>query len=245
VVAVSTISAIHANHIQKFYSVHGGWHPHLSSHIHLPPIKPSPAQVAPGPLVKLLYAKDLAALCARDEAQLRRKLQRQNGLAIAFIPNVETIEWHHAREEFVSNEVLGKMPTVKGGLVTAGNDTIWCIWTRVWYNPDKDQSKGNTMHVLRLVVESDDQDESEDHESEHIEAIAALMRVAQEQAMEWRMSEVEIWNPHPRTLAAAAKVLPEVSVTHREEESIAALKWYGEEDETAVTWLENEKYVWC
>lgn len=232
-------------HLQKFYAVNGGWHPHPSAHIHLPPQVSGLTGVVAGSKIKLLFAEDLAALCARDEAQVRRKITRHNGLAVAIVPDVETIQWHHAREEFVGNEHLGRKPTVKGALVAAGKDTVWCIWSRVWYNPDKSQSKGNTMYILRLVVESDDLDESEDDQPEHIDAIASLLRLAQEQAVEWHMSEVELWNPQPRTLAAAAKVHPEVAVVHREEESIAALKWYGDEDETTVTWLENEKYAWC
>lgn len=223
---------------------HGGWHPHPSAHIHLPPKERSLTD-ATSTAVKMLYAEDLAALCARDEAQLRNRLARPNGVVVALVPNIETIQWQHAREEFVSNELLGKKPLIKGALVTAGSDTVWCIWSRNFYNPNKDESKGNTLYILRLVVESDGLDDARDNKPEHIDAIAAVLRVAQEQASEWHMADVEAWNPQPRTVAAAVKLDPEVTIVHREEESIASLKWYGDDDESTVTWRENEKYGWC
>lgn len=224
--------------------LHGGWHPHPSSHVHLPPRQQS-TKVTTNSSVRLLHTEDLAELCARDEAQLRSKLARRAGIAVALVPDIQTIQWHHAREEFVSNELLGKKPLIKGALVTTGSDTVWCIWSRTWTNSDKDQSEGNTLYILRLVVESDNLDESKDHKPEHIDAIAAVLGVAQEQAMEWHMAEVEIWNPHPRTTAAAEKLDPEVAIVHREDESITSLKWYGDDDEKSVKWVENEKYGWC
>ena len=72
------------------------------------------------PEAKLLYAGDLAELCKVDLKLVREKLANAatSGKTIAsIIPDVETFSWHHAREEFVSNELYGKSPEVKGAIV--------------------------------------------------------------------------------------------------------------------------------
>ncbi|KAJ9648110.1 hypothetical protein H2199_001887 [Coniosporium tulheliwenetii] len=204
------------------------------------------------PEARPLYASDLAELCKIDEELLRKKmagLASGGKTAVAMIPDIETIRWHHAREEFVANELYGKTPTIKGAIV--GNESgkrIWCYWTRVWANSDPQQSKGNVLHVLRLVVEDDAG--SEDDLS-NTPAIAALLAMAQSEAAKWHMAEVETWNPAKTTVAAAQLLEPEAEVVHRDAESIASLMWYGnqpvEEGHVGdvVTWLGNEKYAWC
>ena len=70
------------------------------------------------------------------------------------MPDAETLSWHHAREEFVANELYGKSPEVKGAIVgTEEGKRVWCVWMRTWYNSDPQKSKGNSLNILRLVVE--------------------------------------------------------------------------------------------
>lgn len=153
------------------------------------------------------------------------------------------VEWHHAREEFVANELFGKAPYVKGATATVNGQSVHAVWTRVFGNATPGQTEGNTMHILRIVVEDEDLDiESEDFHPNHIAGIAAVLRLAQKEAHEWHMEEIELWNPHPRTLIAAQSVDSSAELIDRDAESIASLKWYGGSDES-VTWLENEKYV--
>lgn len=168
--------------------------------------------------------------------------------AVALIPDLETIQWHHAREEFVGQEVHGKAPNVKGAIVgdEAGN-RVWCYWTRVWYNEDVSVVKGNTMHILRLVVEDDVlglRDVSEGDST----AVAALLAFAQREAEEWKTEHVEIWSPSPSALAGAQLLDKTARVIDRDAESIASLLWYPEHEGAAtdhVDWISNEKYGWC
>ena len=193
------------------------------------------------PTSKPLYAEDLRVLCEIDEAQLRQEILRfpiaGPEARVAVIPDVETMQWHHAREEFVARELIGRFPDVKGAMSTMGDGKrVWCIWTRV-FGSEKD---GYTLYILRLVVEGEDG--SQDVDEEHATATAAVLRAAQEEAATWEMQAVEIWNPSPTIVAAANKVLPGSVVVERESESITSLMWYGSEE---VDWIANDKYGWC
>lgn len=169
---------------------------------------------------------------------------------MAFIPDVETIQWHHAREEFVGQEVHGKVPMIKGAIVgDKVGKRVWCYWTRVWYNEDPAVVKGNTFHILRLVVEDDVLGSQNATESGgHDAAVAALLAMAQREADEWKTEHVEVWSPSASVLAGAQMLDKSAKVIDRDAESIASLLWYPEHEGLAadqIDWISNEKYSWC
>jgi hypothetical protein len=211
------------------------------------------------PVARPLYAEDLAELCEIDVASVKRGLEtRPKGskTAVALLPDIDTIEWHHAREDFVGTELHGRTPKIKGAIVgTEKGKRVWCYWTRMWYNSNPAEAKGNTLHILRLVVEdggwegtavSQANGDSVDHS--HDAAIAALLVVAQREAEEWKMEHMEIWNPTSATVSAAQRLDSSAKVVDRDEESIASLQWFPEHDgpmAEEIDWISNEKYAWC
>jgi hypothetical protein len=241
--------------LQKFYNSFG-WEPFNSSHIAIPG---NPKAVDALPSARPLYAENLAELCEIDVMSMRRSLESRpkgSNIAVALVPNIETVQWHHAREEFVGMELHGKTPEIKGAIVgSEKGKRIWCLWTRMWYNNNPAEAKGNTMHILRLVVEdgnwagavrSHGNGNSVDHS--HDDAIAALMLMAQREAEKWKMEHVEIWNPTSATVTAAQRLYPGAKVVDRDEESIASLQWFPEHDgpmAEKIDWVGNEKYGWC
>jgi hypothetical protein len=192
-------------------------------------------------------------------AAIKRSLEsRPKGskAAVALLPNIETIRWHHAREDFVGTELHGKTPKVKGAIVgSERGKRIFCFWTRMWYNNDPAEARGNTLHILRLVNEdgswADTAASHKDGDSSdpgYEAAIAALMVSAQREAEEWKMEHVEIWNPSSHTVRAAQRLHPSASVVERDEESIASLQWFPQHDgpmAEKIDWISNEKYAWC
>lgn len=224
-----------------FYKNHG-WEPFRSSHVSIPGLVSDVREGLPTP--RPLYEEDLEELCRADEKIIRKKLERTPGsnIAVAILPDIQTIRWHHAREDFVGHELHGKAPKVKGAIIgTEEGKRIWCYWTRMWYNSDPTQAKGNTLHILRLVVEDGREEDAED-------AIASLMALAQREAEEWKMEEVETWNPSPATVAAAQKLHPSAKVVDRDTESIASLRWYPPHTGNiaeSIDWVANEKHGWC
>lgn len=229
-----------------------GWHAFPSSHIALPPIDLKET----APRAKMLYAKDLAELCDLDEKWLRKDIAGAQNfdskIRVALIPDVKTMQWHHAREEFAGKEMLGRSPNIKGALAeTESGARVWCIWTRTFGG----EKAGNTLNILRFVIEGDqvcrhDRDEPvtlNDSNQARIEAGAEVLRLAQIEAAKWDMKDIQIWNPTPMTVSAARNIEPSSLVIHRDEESIASLRWHGldPEDRWKVDWVGNEKYGWC
>lgn len=129
---------------------------------------------------------------------------------------------------------------------------VWAIWTRTF---GKFASE-HTLHVLRFVIEGEDDFSEAAHSGAerssvsnrtHIRAAAAVLQAAQREAALWGMMGVEVWNPSRTVEAAAREIFPALKITHREEESVTSLMWYGEEEGTGdgIAWVMNEKYAWC
>lgn len=214
----------------------------------------TPASLPP---VQPLKASDLEYLCESDEESLYSQISESKIPAVALVPDQATIGWHHAREEFIANELFNRNPDVKGAIVgTESGKQAWCIWTRVWTNPNEED--GNTLHILRLVVEDGlDSGTSQDftpatedgaarvQDSPAVSAVAALFAAAQKQAAEWNMEVVEFWNPNSVALAAARKFDEGAKVHDRDTASICSLRWYGQGSGDEVQWVCNEKFAWC
>jgi hypothetical protein len=238
--------------VQEFYAARG-WKAFASSHISLPARAESPSDL---PSVTLLKSSGLAYLCEADEHSLLSQISKFEKPAVTLVPDLATISWHHAREEFVANELVGRSPDIKGASVsTETGIQAWCIWTRVWSSPGDEH--GNTLHVLRLVVEEGDGSVAHDfspatedgvaslQSPDAVQAVAALFAAAQKQAAEWDMRTVEFWNPNNMALAAARKLDESVKVQARDKESICSLRWYGKGSGEDVEWVCNEKFGWC
>ena len=225
---------------QKFYAQRG-WKVFRSSHITLPPGDRENASGSGLPSSKPLYADDISSLCEIDETQLRVALTKFPSVGpnvqVAVIPDIETMQWHHAREEFVAKEITGRTPDIKGAIVMMENGKrVWAIWTRVFGN----EKNGYILYILRLVIEGGNA--SSEGDDKHVTAVAAVLHAAQTEAAKWGMQSVEVWNPSDAIVAAAKKLLPSSKVVDRETESITSLMWYGNE---AVDWVANDKYGWC
>lgn len=238
-----------------------GWQPFPAGEITLPPTPRESLKHGHEnlPRVNPLQASDLAELCHIDEMLLKRKLgqysSKSSKVRVAVTPDVQTYQWHHAREEFLATELLGKPPLVKGAMVTGeGNNRVFCVWTRSFGAAEAD----NVLHILRLVIEDEKglgeyQPESEGdilslkHSSKHlILATAAVLAAAQREAAIWNMKNVVLWQPPPLAVLAAQRLAPAAKVTNRENLSIPSLRWYGGKEESeSVEWVANERYAWC
>lgn len=209
--------------------------------------------------VRDLVAEDLKELCEVDEKLLRERIRRfkagETKARVALIPDADTMQWHHAREEFAAKELLGRAVDVKGAIVEAGEGKrVWAIWTRTF----AEKAENSTLHILRMVVEGEKKFEAEvgteeemgrmeDLEESNVSAAAAVLRAAQREAGRWPMHAVEVWNPSHTILAAARTIQPDAKFVERESQSITSLMWYGDVtgDDNGVEWVGNEKYGWC
>ncbi|EFQ32136.1 uncharacterized protein GLRG_07280 [Colletotrichum graminicola M1.001] len=141
-------------------------------------------------------------------------------------------------------------PNCERLILIASRSVVWAVWTRGYYGGLKRPEKGNTMHILRLAVEEDESEANAgsraagaaDDDAFVQDAVEALLRLAHAEAAEWRVNNIELWNPDPRVRALIERAGIPHEFVERETESIASLMWYGEGE---VEWVLNEKFGWC
>ncbi|KAL8705052.1 MAG: hypothetical protein Q9201_001822 [Fulgogasparrea decipioides] len=211
------------------------------------------------PTASMLAAVDLEELCRVDEAMLRSDMATSTPpdscIRVSLLPDVATMQWHHAREDFLAQELLGRRPLCKGALARiADGKRAWCIWTRK-FGANRDD---NVLNILRLVVEGETNvvrqtvaatgnGDLNTSDQATVAAIAAILRAALFEASGWEMASVQLWNPSPLSVMAAKIVDPSAKVVDRYHESLASLRWHGPTplEGTEIDWICNEKYAWC
>jgi hypothetical protein len=197
-------------------------------------------------------------------------MSTNNKVHVAFVPDLESMVHHHAREEFIARELAGREPTVKGAIVDDAGQKAWCIWTRVYDGKDE-FNLATTLYILRLVIDGEEfidgvslvhgtSDVFSEAANKQVDVVSSLLLAAQREASRWGVKDVRIWNPRPITILAAHRALnlasdgteTSVVVVDREEESITSLMWYGESQQPCegiewknIEWIDNERYAWC
>lgn len=252
-----SFSVLYSDIGREFYNQNGGWEPFESTHISLPAVPPSSEIIenanASFPLTRRLKTEDLPSLCLADETLLRKSMERMKNLdkdVVAIVPDVQTIMWMHAREDFICQEIFTRYPEIKGAIVGMGEGKhAWCYWVRMYYNDEVGNSEGNNLYVMRIAIEPGLEGTMEGEV-----ACAALLQAAQREAHGWHMQDVVVWNPTEMIQRAAARALGkkpgEVKVEEREKESICMLRWYGDGGKAgtardSVQWVANDKFAWC
>ena len=230
---------------QEFYS-RSRWQPFPSNHLKLQAQTSRHDSLAEP---KPIQASDLPELCAADEAMLRQEVTRfRSGMSrirFAFLPDAQTMDWRHGREEFFAREFsYPKSVAVKGALVQAADGSrVWCVWAKSF---NSKEPRGGLLEILRIVVESQNPGET-DSSSSHatIQAIAACLRAAQDEASHFDMNSIEVWNPSPWVLAAARELDPQVELIERDRRGIICMKWFGPEDPREIELVASEAFEWC
>lgn len=249
-------SVLYSDIGKSFYANAGNWMPYPSTQLTLPTESPSSdkSSLTQAAHVRPVHAKDVHTLAELDERLIRARFTKRPlsaPTAFTVLPDAETLAWHHAREEFVGNELFGKEPQLKGARAeyddgTGAKADVWAIWTRRW----SDLKEESVLQVLRIVVNGGERPASEQALAA---ATAAVLHTAQREAHEWGLSHVEVWSPSDVTRHAAALLLGKemkegVEVVERDE-SIASLNWFetsdDKDDNEEVEWLNNEKFGWC
>lgn len=248
VMTPSLFSVLYSDIGKTFYAKNG-WAAFESSHLCFKPTDTDAPAYTPAANVKLLDYHDLAILCNLDEQMLKTTMEHRAKLlpgnskkaCAALMPDLDQFLWHLMREDFMTKHIFGKTPTIRGALFGEPGKRIWAVWTRGYYG-GLEKKEGNTFHILRVVVENED-DVSEEYVAQGFKEIIQL---AQHEAKQWLSFDIQMWNPSPLLKSAAAKSGLEHELIDREKESIASLMWYGESEPTeAVDWVANEKFGWC
>ena len=240
----SLFSVLYSDIGVKFYS-RFGWKAFPSTHIHLAPmdIPTYEASSQNLPDVKELRTEDLSELPAAqivEQELLAQSKHRPNTPFVAFKPDLDHFQWHHAREDFVSTQLELPYPKVKGAVHRPTG--VAMIWTRVFSANQKDWQ----LHILHTVVPREVR-----NPVEGLKALSALLLRAQREAGTWNLhGGVEVWDPSELMVAAAQSLRTDahdkVEVIHRDQEHVCSLRWTGDGNRVEdVVWDYNQKYAWC
>lgn len=239
-------SVLYSDIGKKFYA-DLGWHPFpINTHVEL-----EPSAAPEGPRATQLLSGDLERLCEEDEAMIRKELTSTplNGkIRMMLVPDLDHMLWHHKKEEFVCEKLFGKQPRIKGAIVGQHHNRMWAIWTHRFYGPPGSASSENTLYILRLVIENQATKSTNDADRERqVEQMRAVLQAAQDEAAEWKLHRVMMWDPTPLVLDLVGQTGIRHHRIERDQEGIASLLWYGEGSgkEDTLEWLGNEKYGWC
>ncbi|KAH8900154.1 hypothetical protein GQ53DRAFT_633407 [Thozetella sp. PMI_491] len=239
----STLFSVLYSDIGKTFYAKTGWAPYPSAHLSFPP--PQNGYASSGgskPTAKPIGYHELAVLCAVDEKLLRssmaKRTEETGRTCVALLPNLDAMLWHMMREDFMTKHIFGRTPAVRGAVFGEPGKRVWAVWTRGYYGGLK-KVEGNTLYILRFVIE----DEGVDEEY-LVQGVKSVLQIAQAEAAEWQVQDVQLWNPPPLLEGAIEKSGLEHEYEEREKESIASLQWHGESS-ADVDWLLNEKYGWC
>ena len=239
------IGSILYSDIGKTYYAKLGWHPFpLNNHIELDPVH---IAELPQTGVKAVIREDLDQLCKDDEAMIRTAMNGSSSkkTRMMVVPDLDHMLWHHSKEDFACEKLFGKHPRMKGAIIGELNDRMWVIWTHRYYGDPYSASSNNTLYILRIVIER--RDTGPDQREHQIGQMRALLWAAQNEAAEWSLSCVKLWDPAYLVQDMVERTGIQHRKVEREEESLASLLWFGGGSgrEDMVEWLGNEKYGWC
>lgn len=174
-----SIGSVLYSDIGKDYYTRLGWSPNPSNwHFVFPPVVKTekPAAAAAASAVQPIPESELARLCLRDEALVRKAMAMPNTSArmrVVILPDLDHMLWHIRKEDFATDHLFGKKAEVKGAIAGNPGQQVWAIWTHRYYgHPDyhhhhhpndeeeeeeeEPEDGGNVLYILRLVVEGDD-----------------------------------------------------------------------------------------
>ncbi|EEP75573.1 predicted protein [Uncinocarpus reesii 1704] len=213
-----------------------GWNPARSVEIQFSPM------VVENPGASDILADQVGRLCSEDEAMIRRAMAvpAENGKArFMILPDHEHMLWHHRKEEFDCERLVGKKPAVKGAIAGQPGSRVWAIWMHRYCRSPGDEPSPNTLYILRLVIEN--------KQGAPVEELKAVLQAAQTEAARWRLHHIKLWDPSPRV----EQLVKQTGIQHekmtRDVDGVCCLRWYGEGSgrDEALDWVSKEKYAWC
>ncbi|KAG0289127.1 hypothetical protein BGZ98_003972 [Dissophora globulifera] len=213
-----------------------GWKALRSEEMVVPATHSLGVAAADGPSVTLASVtdQDLPALVARDAQLLQESLQEQLNKPthldktswVAVAPNVDCIQWLHARARYTAKHGLNLQEDA-AKFKSLGAKDVQSDSFVLWYH----DLLHKQLYVIRWRVAP----------SAGEETARAMMEAAQAEAQKWKLDKVLIWNPDQELVRLVG-----VEIKHREDSiSCLGLTDRTQEADSNVEWVMNEKYAWC
>ncbi|KAI0894609.1 hypothetical protein F4806DRAFT_497855 [Annulohypoxylon nitens] len=248
-------SSILYSDIGKGYYAKLGWTPNpTNTHFQFTPLK-----IPKSGLIRDITETDLPELCRRDEVMIRKAMTipvPRVGNRFTILPDLDHMLWHIRKEDFATEHLFGKMAQVRGAIAGPPGKQVWAIWTRRYYGCHDVEGSDNVLYILRLVVGDistnmpplpELAETGMSLSDEQVMYLEAVLQAARDEAAEWRLDHVRLWEPSPLVEKAIVEGKLDYIKVEREEESIASCMWYDEHGNPGPlpTWINNQHYAWC
>lgn len=171
-------------------------------------------------------------LWERDAEKIKEDMQEleSQGASFVFLPYNGLAAFQHRRQKVFLDRLVppvehwgvvsfGKTDLQDKLSLTLADDAIFATWVM-----DVRPPQPRTLVVTRLRC--------------RVDSFGELLGKVLEISRKHQMEKVEMWNL-PKELEGAARTLGGTSFER--EEHLPAFKWYGDEEESSVIWLLNEK----
>ncbi|KAI1505710.1 hypothetical protein F5X99DRAFT_216018 [Biscogniauxia marginata] len=187
------------------------------------------------PGARILTKEDVPRHCATDIEYLTKEFTRYqlpvtNDTRATVLPTEDIVSWLHARDEFMTMKLKGKVLEVKG----AACDEVG-VWI-YWYHDYRRQA----LIVQRVHTGSDDSEGT-------MKALARLLIEALTEAKEWDLPAVTVWDPSPITQRVIQFLAEELGIPvineERTDADIPSIRWRNAEERNVVV-SPNEFYAW-
>ncbi|KAK1635772.1 hypothetical protein BDP81DRAFT_430271 [Colletotrichum phormii] len=254
-------SVLYSDIGKEYYYTRLGWTPNsVNEHLVLPPAKmENPATSQP------VFESNLEGLCSRDEVMIRGDMATPSvsRKRVIILPDLDHMLWHIRKEDFATKHIFGNEAAAKGAIAGVPGKQVWAIWVRRYYgHPDhhsgEDADDPNVLYILRLVVEGDETANNtregnftapmEDYADQAV-ALKAVMQAAQAEAADWRLDQVQLWDPSPMARCLLGQSDLNAVVVERQTHSITSVLWFEDGEglglEKAPVLTNNEHYAWC
>ncbi|KAF9967073.1 hypothetical protein BGZ70_000240 [Mortierella alpina] len=215
-----------------------GWAPKRSDEMLIPTehvLPQAETDVIPPVVLQEITDQELPALLEQDAARLRQRMQTRLETAsskqtlVAPLPESNCVRWLLARARFTTEHILklDQHQITAVGAKDSKSDSFV-----LWY-PSLLEDK---LFVLRWHLDEKLLRRDRDNTA------TALIKVLQQEAKKWKLSQAVIWNPE-QSLADLAGLC----IRYRYEKAIPSMGLVTslEHDTDDVNWVLSEKYSWC
>lgn len=255
------IGSVLYSDIGKEYYTRLGWTPNpVNGHLVL-----SPAMMEIPATSRPVFESELESLCLRDQATIQSDMATPSASRkrVVILPDLDHMLWHIRKEDFATKYIFGKKAVMRGTIAGVPGKQVWAIWVRRYYrHPDDHSIKGaddkNVLYILRLVAEGDETANKPregnfttpmEGYAEQAAALRAVMQAAQAEAADWRLDQVQLWDPSPMVKSLLDQSDLDAVHVERQSHSIASLLWFEDGErlgpEDAPILINNEHYAWC
>ncbi|KAI1363139.1 hypothetical protein F5Y08DRAFT_252686 [Xylaria arbuscula] len=187
------------------------------------------------PSTRPVLRAEVPALCIRDvrdvESHFAALPPRPLESHICVLPTANIITWLHDRVDFMSTKITGAPPQNRGSICESADS--WLFWCHDF------RKQQLAIQRVRAPLEATDN---------NLNALAAMLLDAVEEARIWKLSKVILWDPTDDLVSAMQILERDFGIVchngERINSSIPSLRWKHADETSKTVFHFREFYTW-